>query len=85
MSFINFEQSRLNNNFTQFLETYLLAKKIFWMNVNKIPLQNSSELVVGIQSFIVDFIVAYRQFDWSEIFLVYNKSEKHTTIYDGIS
>ena len=85
MSFINFEQSRLNNNFTQFLETYLLAKKIFWMNVNKIPLQNSSELVVGIQSFIVDFIVAYRQFDWLEIFLVYNKSEKHTTIYDGIS
>ena len=84
MSFIHFEQSRLNNNFRQFLETYLLAKKVFWMNVNKMPLQNSSELVVGIKSFTVDFIVAYIQFDWLEISLVYNKSEKHTTIYDGI-
>ena len=54
------------------------------MNVNKMPLQNSSELVVGIKTFTVDFIVAYRQFDWLEISLVYNKSEKHTTIYDGI-
>ena len=29
MSFIHFEQSRLKNNFRQFLETYLLAKKVF--------------------------------------------------------
>ena len=84
MPFIHFENSRLNNNFRQFLGTYLLAKKVFWMNVNKMPLQNSSELVVGIKTFTVDFIVAYRQFDWLEISLVYNKSEKHTTIYDGI-
>ena len=48
------------------------------------PLQNSYELVVGIQSFTVDFIVAYRQFDRLEISLVCNKSQKHTTIYDGI-
>ena len=84
MSFIHFEQSRLNNNFRQFLETCLLAKKVFWMNVNKMLLQNSYELVVGIQSFTVDLAVAKRRFDWSEISLVYNKSEKHTTIYDGI-
>ena len=76
MSFIHFEQSRLNNNFRQFLETYLLAKKVFWMNVNKMPLQNSSELVVGIKTFTVDFIVAYRQFDWLEISLVYNKKRE---------
>ena len=76
MSFIHFEQSRLNNNFRQFLETYLLAKKVFWVNVNKMPLQNSSELVVGIKTFTVDFIVAYRQFDWLEISLVYNKKRE---------
>ena len=76
MSFIHFEQSRLNNNFRQFLETYLLAKKVFWMNVNKMPLQNSSELVVSIKTFTVDFIVAYRQFDWLEISLVYNKKRE---------
>ena len=54
------------------------------MNVNKMLLQNSYELVVGIQSFTVDLVVAKGQFDWLEISLVYNKSEKHTTIYDGI-
>ena len=54
------------------------------MNVNKMLLQNSYELVVGIQSFTVDLVVAKRQFDWLEISLVYNKSKKHTTIYDGI-
>ena len=54
------------------------------MNVNKMLLQNSYELVIGVQSFTVDLAVAKRRFDWLEISLVYNKSEKRTTIYDGI-
>ena len=30
----------------------------------------------------IDFLRANRQFDWIELSLVYDKSEKHTTIYD---
>ena len=31
----------------------------------------------------IDFLGANRQFDWLEISLVYDKSDKHTTIYDS--
>ena len=31
----------------------------------------------------VEFLVSKRQFDWIEISIVPNKSEKHTTIYDS--
>ena len=31
----------------------------------------------------IDFLGANRQFDWIELSLVYNKSNKHTTIYDS--
>ena len=31
----------------------------------------------------MDFKGCKRQFDWLEISLVYNKSDKHTTIYDS--
>ena len=30
----------------------------------------------------IEFLRANRQFDWIELSLVYDKSEKHTTIYD---
>ena len=37
----------------------------------------------GQQDFVVDFIGANRQFDWVEISLVYDKSDKHLTIYNS--
>lgn len=40
------------------------------------PLQQSQELAVGLQSFTIDFVAANRQFDWIEISLVYDKSDK---------
>ena len=31
----------------------------------------------------IEFLGANRQFDWIELYLVYDKSDKHTTIYDS--
>ena len=31
----------------------------------------------------IDFLGANRQFDWIEITIVYDKSDKHTSIYDS--
>ena len=31
----------------------------------------------------INFLGSNRQFDWSEISWVYDKSDKHTTIYDS--
>ena len=53
------------------------------MGTQKTPLQKTSEINVGQDSLDIDFLGANRQFDWLEISLVYNKSDKHTTIYDS--
>ena len=46
-------------------------------------LQNTYEISVGSQSFNMDFLESIRQFEWIEISLVFDKSDKHTTIYDS--
>ena len=51
------------------------------MGIQKAPLQKIYDMQIGPQSFNINFLGANRQFDWVEISLVYNKSDKHTTIY----
>ena len=46
-------------------------------------MQKTYEINVGQDSIDVEFLVADRQFDWLEISLVHDKTEKHTTIYDS--
>ena len=51
------------------------------MGTQKTPLQKTYKINVGQDSFDIDILGANRQFDWIEISLVYDKSDKHTTIY----
>ena len=53
------------------------------MGIQKIPNQKPYELQVGSQEFTVEFRGCKRQFYWLKISLVYDKSVKHTTIYDS--
>ena len=53
------------------------------MGVQKTPYQKTYELQVGSQDFTVDSQGANRQFDWIEISLAYEKSDKHLTTYDS--
>ena len=53
------------------------------MGTQKTPLQKTSEINVGQDSIDVDFLGANRQFDWTELSLVYDKNDKHTIIYDS--
>ena len=46
-------------------------------------MQKTYEINVGQDSVDVEFLGADRQFDWLEISLVHDKTEKHTTIYDS--
>ena len=48
------------------------------MGTQKTPIQT-----IGQDSLDIDFLGANRQFDWIELSLVYDKSDKHTTIYDS--
>ena len=79
--YIQYEQILLDKNFGQYLETIMVSKKILRMRNQKTPLQKAYEINVGQDSLDNDFLGAKRQFDWIEI--VYDKSDKHTTIYDS--
>ena len=46
-------------------------------------MQKTYKINVGQDSIDVEFLGADRQFDWLEISLVHDKTEKHTTIYDS--
>ena len=81
--YIRYEQIILNNLYKQYLETAFLSKKVFRMNFQSLILKKSYALVRGAQSHNTSFEAANRQFDWLEIYLVYDKNDQHNSIYDS--
>ena len=81
--YIQYEHILLDENFRQFLETIMVSKIIIRMRTQKAPIHKTYEINVGQDSIDIDFLGADRQFGWIEISLVYDKSDKHTTIYDS--
>ena len=53
------------------------------MGIIKTPYQKTYEKQIGSQEFTVDFKESDRQFDWLEVSLVYDKSDKHLIIYNS--
>ena len=76
--FIQHEQILLDKNFRQYLETIMVSRKILSVGTKKTPLQKSYEINTDQDSINIEFLGENRQFDWLEISLVYDKSEKHT-------
>ena len=81
--YIQYEQILLDKNFRQYLETIMVSQKILRMGTQKTPLQKTCGIYVGQDSLDIGFLGSNRQFDWIEISLVYDKSDKRTTIYDS--
>ena len=81
--YLQYEQILLTKNFRQYLETIMLSSKVLRMGIQKTPYQKTYELQAGSQEFTVDFKGCDRQFDWLEISLLCDKSDKHLTIYDS--
>ena len=52
------------------------------MGVQKTPIQKYTKYTRS-DSINIDFLGSNRQFDWLEISIVFDKSDKHTTIYDS--
>ena len=61
----------------------MVSKKILRMGAQKAPLQKTYEISAEQDSLDVEFIGSNRQFDWLEISIVHDKSDRHTTIYDS--
>ena len=81
--FVQYKQILLDKNFRQHLETIMVSKKILRMGAQKTPIQKNYKIQKGSDSLNVEFLVANRQFDWIEISIIHDKSNKHTTIYDS--
>ena len=81
--FVQYEHILLDKNFRQHLETIMVSKKIIRMGAQETLIQRTYEIKQGSDSLNVEFLGANRQFDWIEISIVPDKSDKHTTIYDS--
>ena len=81
--FVQNEQILWDKNFRQHLETKMVSKKILRMGAQKTPIQKTYEIQKGSDSLNIEFLGANRQFDWIEISIVPDKSDKHSTIYDS--
>ena len=53
------------------------------MGAQKTPIQKTYEIQKGSYSSNIEFLGANRQFDWTEISIVPDKSDKHATIYNS--
>ena len=61
----------------------MVPKKILRMGAQKTPIQKTYEIQKRSDSLSVEFLGANRQFDWVEISIVPDKSNKYTTTYDS--
>ena len=61
----------------------MLSKKNLKMGVQKSPIQKTYKINVGQDLLNIDFLGSNRQLDWLELPLVYDRSGKHTAIYDS--
>ena len=81
--FVQYEQILLDKNYKQYLETMMVSRKILRMGAQRTPTQKKYKINVGQDSLDIDFLGLQRQFAWLELSLVYDKSDKHTSIYDS--
>ena len=58
----------------------MVSKKILKMGAQKTPLQKTYKTSKGQDSLNIEFLGSNRQFDWLEISIVSDQSDKQTTI-----
>ena len=66
-----------------YLESTLTANSFLRTGIQKTPYQKIFEINVGSKSHVVDFMGANKQFSFTSISLVYDKSDQHRNIYDS--
>ena len=81
--YLLYTQFKLDTNFRNYLETALVSESKLRTGIQKTPYQKSYELIAGTQSRTINFNNALKQFSFLEISLVYDRSDKHLSIYDS--
>ena len=81
--YLLYTQFKLDTNFRNYSETALVSESKLRTGIQKTPYQKSYELIAGAQSRTINFNNALKQFSFLEISLVYDRSDKHLSIYDS--
>ena len=81
--YLLYHQFNLEDTYRTYLEGVLVSSRKLRGGLKLFPYQKSYELVAGGQSKTFSFTNAFKQFEFLEISLVWDKSDQHTTIYDS--
>ena len=81
--YLLYHQFELEDTYRAYFEGSMISNQILRTGIKLSPYQKSYELVVGAQSRTVTFTNAFKQFEFLEFSLVYDKSDQHLTTYDS--
>ena len=81
--YILYHQFGLEDTYRSYLEGVMVSKQELRTGLKLFPYQKSYEIVAGAQSKTFSFTNAFKQFEFLEISLVFDKSDQHLTIYDS--
>ena len=81
--YLLYHQFNLEDTYRTYLEGALVSSRKLRGGLKLFPYQKSYELVAGGQSKTFNFTNAFKQFEFLEISLVWDKSDQHSTIYDS--
>ena len=81
--YLLYHQFALEDTYRTYLEGVMTSKQILRGGLKLFPYQKSYEIIAGAQSKTFTFTNAFKQFEFLEISLVFDKSDQHLTIYDS--
>ena len=81
--YISYQEISLTKTFDVYLSGILRSETALRMGVLPAPYQQLFEINKGTQSLTVTFKGEQRQLEWLEIYVIYDKSYQHLTIYDS--
>ena len=81
--YLLYQQFELEDTYRAYFEGGMISNQILRTGLKLSPYQKSYELVKGSQSKTITFTNAFKQFEFLEFSLVYDKSDQHLTTYDS--
>ena len=81
--YISYPQITLDDNFLAYLNAILRSRSILRTGVILSPYQQSFDINVGPRSLKVNICGLNKQIEWLDIYLVFDKSDKHQIVCDS--
>ena len=81
--YLLYHQFELEDTYRAYFEGAMISNQVLRTGLKLSPYQKSYELIAGAQSKTITFTNAFKQFEFLEFSLVYDKSDQHLTTYDS--